>query len=337
MVSDITSVKQAEAEKSSLEEQLQQAQKMEALGTLAGGIAHDFNNILSAILGFGEIANGIVLEKGYPELDELLDEILTAGKRAASLVKQILAFSRQTRQNRKPLAIEPIVKEAIKLLRSATLSSIAIHYSLQDDVGEVIADPTQIHQIIMNLCTNGCQAMLPSGGVLNVTAHKERLLAEDTSNPTTDPGDFVCLAVSDTGPGIPEGIKDKIFNPFFTTKEIGKGTGLGLAVVHTIVNELGGTIKVDSSHGKGTVFKIYLPITTEKEESQPVIAEQLILGKGENIAWIDDEQPLVAMGCQMLKFLGYFPTGFSKPQEFLQAVQESPESFSLVVSGLNMP
>lgn len=337
VVSDITITRAAEKEKNLLEEQLQQAQKMEALGTLAGGIAHDFNNILSAILGFGELAGGIVKKKGDPELEVFLSEILTAGHRAADLVKQILAFSRQNKQQLHPVAIGPIVKEAVKLLRSAISSSITINISLQDDVGEVVADPTQIHQIIMNLCTNSCHAMLPAGGVLGISIQKMSIETAEAIKLNVQPGKFVCLSVSDTGGGISDEIMDRIFDPFFTTKEIGKGTGLGLSVVHSIIKDLKGEIEVDSKQNVGTTFKIYLPMTEAKEEAQPIIAEQLFHGSGECVAWIDDEKPLVAMGCQMLKSLGYSPIGFTDPEELLEAVTDSPATYKVIISDLNMP
>ncbi|MBV5318877.1 MAG: PAS domain S-box protein, partial [Desulfobulbaceae bacterium] len=250
---NITERKQAEEERKQLQAQLVQAQKMEAIGTLAGGIAHDFNNILGAILGYTEIA----IDSIAPDSIAInyLDKVMEASRRAAGLVKQILAFSRQTDTERVVLQPALIVKEVIKLLRPSLPSTITIRRQIDTAVKPILADPTQLHQILMNLCTNAYHAMEQTGGILEITLKDcERSLQELPHQLQVHPGEFVQLSVGDSGPGIAPEIRDKIFEPYFTTKEVGKGTGMGLAIVHGIVTGYGGFVTCESERGRGTVF-----------------------------------------------------------------------------------
>nr|WP_320009485.1 ATP-binding protein [uncultured Desulfobulbus sp.] len=335
VIADITAQREAELQKQTLENQLQQTQKMEALGTLAGGIAHDFNNILAAIIGYAELAAERV-EPGSL-VAKSINVILSAGDRAAQLVKQILAFSRQSNQDKQPLEIAPIIKETIKLIRAATSSSISIELDLKQDVGQIMADPTQIHQIVMNLCTNACHAMALKGGQLRLAIERVHLNEQEARAIHVQSGDFIRLTISDTGSGIPSEIQQRIFEPFFTTKQVGKGTGLGLSVVHSIVTDLSGSIQVESEVDRGATFTIHLPISVQPRTKKAVISENILYGKGEHLLWLDDEEPLVTMGCQMLTSLGYSATGFTDPERCLQDVLEHPNRYQLIISDYNMP
>jgi len=261
-------------EQKKLEKQLQQTQKMETIGTLAGGIAHDFNNILYPIVGYTEM----LLEE-IPEdssLRESLEEIFTSTMRAKDLVKQILTFSRQDSSEIKPIKIQPIIKEALKLIRSTIPTSIEINQDISDGCGIIKADPTQIHQIVMNLATNAYHAMEDTGGELTVSLKEVELDKFDVLNPDMVPGTYTCLTVADTGIGMDKSVTEKIFDPFFTTKGTGKGTGMGLSVVHGIVNNVGGSIHVYSEVDKGTEFHVYLPVVKSKSEHQkPQIIESI--------------------------------------------------------------
>ncbi|MCP4338313.1 MAG: PAS domain S-box protein [Desulfobulbaceae bacterium] len=252
-VRDITDRKRAEEESAKLEVQLQQAQKMEAIGTLAGGIAHDFNNILGAVIGYAElIREG---SSAGSETFQYVTQFLKAGTRAKELVRQILTFSHQADIDKIPLQPAPIIKEAVKMLRASLPATITIKQDIDPDAGIVMADPTQIHQIVMNLSTNAFHAMEMTGGTLTISLHKKTLTREDLDiSPNMQQGKFVQLSIKDTGEGIAQEIRSKIFAPFFTTKEVGKGTGLGLSIVHGIVKSYGGSITCDSLLEEGTVF-----------------------------------------------------------------------------------
>jgi PAS domain S-box-containing protein len=332
---EITDRKKAEQEQQKLREQLQQVQKIEAIGTLAGGIAHDFNNILGAILGYAEMAQedsptGSLLRKD-------IDQVVKASHRAKDLVKQILAFSRQTENVHHPMQPAIIVREAMKMLRSSLPSTIVIKQNIDIDSGLILADPTQIHQVVMNLCTNAFHAMEETGGTLSISLHKKTLTDEDVvCEPGMHPGDFVQLSIGDTGPGIAPELWDKIFDPYFTTKEIGKGTGLGLSIIHGIVKSYGGCVSFHSHPGEGTVFHVLLPITTE---------ETMVKGKSEEIAelgierilFIDDEEILAEMGKSMLERLGYHVTVRLSSLEALATFQNQPDTFDLVITDQTMP
>ncbi len=261
IVRDITERKEAEKERDRYEMRLSQAQKMEAIGTLAGGIAHDFNNMLSAIIGYAELVKADLPEESRSRMN--LDQVLKAGMRARELVAQILSFSRTFKAERESVKVGLIIQEALKLLRVTIPTSIEIRQNIEDETGEVFADPTEIHQIVMNLCTNAYQAMEKRGGVLSVSLESVELAEEDSTLNLPD-GPYLNLRVSDTGTGMSAETTRNIFDPFFTTKERGKGTGLGLATVHKIVTELKGAISVKSIEGKGTTFSIFLPVIDGK-------------------------------------------------------------------------
>ena len=318
-----------------METQLQQAQKMEAIGTLAGGIAHDFNNILFPISGYTEM---LLLDTpdDSPQ-HHSLSEILAGAKRAGELVKQILTFSRQRQHELKPLKVEVVVKEALKLIRSSLPTTIEIRQNVNKDCGLVMADPTQIHQIVMNLCTNAYHAMEETGGKLIVNLKGVELETEDLKDPSMISGKYVCLTVADTGPGMEQSIIDRIFDPYFTTKENGKGTGLGLAVVHGIVKSHGGHISVYSEPGKGTEFKVHLPVIKEQKETSKVETDTPIQKGDERILLVDDQDIIVQIEKQMLERLGYRVTARTSSIDALEAFRMEPDKFDLVITDLTMP
>jgi CheY-like chemotaxis protein len=308
---------------------------MEAIGTLAGGIAHDFNNILSAVIGYTQIALDDV-PKGTL-LQSNLKEVLKAGRRARDVVKQILAFSRQTEQERKPLEISLIVKEALKLLRASLPATIEIRQNIGTDLGTVLADATQIHQVLMNLCTNAAHAMGERGGILEVNLANVELGSDFTSRyPDIDPGPYLRLTVSDTGHGMHPSIMERIFNPFFTTKERGEGTGMGLAVVHGIVKGYGGTITVFSEPGEGSTFHIYLPLIDREVEPEAGIGEPIPTGN-EHILFIDDERAIVDVGKQILERLGYDVVTITSSTAALELFRAQSDKFDLVITDMTMP
>jgi len=334
ILKDITSRLQAEEDKNRLEAQLKQAQKVEAVGTLAGGIAHDFNNILSAVIGYTEIALEDVAENTL--LKRNLKEVLKAAERARELVNQILTFSRHSEETLKPLKVGIILKEALKLLRSSLPSTIEIVQNIKSD-GCVLASPTQIHQILMNLCTNASHAMQERGGRLNVSLTDVELDARFTSqNPGALPGPYLKLTVSDTGHGIPPEVLDRIFDPFFTTKGIGERTGMGLAVVHGIITNYRGIIQIESQAGKGTIFDIFIPIVETESDIQSAEQSSVPHG-GERILFVDDEEIMVDVGRQMLERLGYRVTVKSSSVEALSLFKARKDGFDLVITDMTMP
>jgi len=321
-------------EQKNLEAQLIWAQRMEAIGTLAGGIAHDFNNILAVVIGYSELAKMKVPE-GSDVISDL-DEVLKAGNRAKNLVQQILTFSHQREEEKKPLQIHFIAKEALKLLRPSLPATIEIRQNITS-TSAVLADPTQIHQVMMNLCTNAYHAMRDTGGVLEVSLSDVELDSDFAARHLEiHPGPYVKLTVSDTGHGIEKKGIDKIFDPYFTTKEKGEGTGMGLAVVHGIVKTYGGGITVYSELEKGTTFHVYLPriereVTAEPEEMIP-----LPMGK-EQILFVDDEPAIVDIGKSMLEQMGYKVEVRTSPIEAHEAFRTQPDKFDLVITDMTMP
>jgi signal transduction histidine kinase/ActR/RegA family two-component response regulator len=318
-----------------METQLRQAQKMEAIGTLAGGVAHDFNNILFPMFGYLEMMLQDVPE-GNP-LRSHLAEVFNGAKRARDLVKQILTFSRQQDHNLKPLKVHPVIKEALKLIKSSLPSTIEIAQNIKSDCGVVFADPTQVHQIVMNLCTNAYHAMEKKGGKLSVNLKEVELTAEELKAPAMVPGPYVCLTVADTGPGMKQVVIDRIFDPYFSTKEKGKGTGLGLAVVDGIVKSHGGHISVYSEPGRGTEFKVYLPVIKHQETTQRVETGLSIKKGDERILLVDDQELIADMEKQMLERMGYQVTARISSTDALEAFRAKPDNFDLVITDFTMP
>ena len=325
------------SDKKNLEKQLQQSQKMEAVGTLAGGIAHDFNNILGAIIGYTEVAN-LQFPDEY-RVKESLKQVLNAGRRARDLVKQILTFSRKSEQERIPMQIGPIVKEALKLLRSSLPTTVELRQNIESDTGIVEADPTQIHQILMNLCANASHSMGEEGGILEVSIGNVKLGSSDSGSGYFDipPGNYLRLTVSDTGQGMPPEVLERIFEPYYTTKEKGQGTGLGLSVVHGIVKSYGGTITAYSEPGKGSVFNVYFPLIEQKKEVLEADESGPIPTGNEHILFIDDEPPLADLGKQMLERLGYKVNTRTSSLEALELFKVKPGQFDLVITDMTMP
>jgi PAS domain S-box-containing protein len=318
-----------------LEQQYLEAQKMEAIGSLAGGIAHDFNNILAIIL-----ANAQILEFSGAigsESKETLNQIIIASKRARELVRQILAISRRGKQEKIIMNLKPIVKETIGLLRASLPATIRLEPHIAADTGMLFADPTQMQQVLMNLCTNAAHAMEKEGGVLKVTLSNTSIGDNDTPlEPGSPPGEYVKLTVSDTGHGMQPWILKRIFEPYFTTKETGKGTGLGLSVAHGIVKSHGGAVKVSSVVRKGSVFEIYLPRVKGEASETDKFDMPLLTGTG-RILFVDDEPALTLMGQKILGRLGYRVHTTNSSVEALEIFRSKPNEFDLVITDLTMP
>jgi len=331
---DITDKKIAEEERAKLEAQLIQAQKMESIGTLAGGIAHDFNNILSSVIGYTELAMDET-ERGSSVHDKLND-IFNAGKRARDLVKQILTFARQSEKELKPIQVSLIAKEVTRLIRSSIPTTIRIEQSIESD-SLIMGDPSQVHQIFMNLCTNSAHAMEEEGGVLTVGLEDVFLDKEFVRlHKDLKPGNYLQITIADTGIGISEEHIHSIFDPYFTTKGPGEGTGLGLAVVHGIVKSYGGEITVRSESREKTAFIIYLPIVETGEKITPFSLEELP-GGNERILCIDDERAIVEMDRQTLERLGYSVTIETSGLRAIEIFKQKPDSFDLVITDMTMP
>ncbi|MGA1870033.1 MAG: PAS domain S-box protein [bacterium] len=320
-----------------LENQLRLSQKMQAIGTLAGGIAHDFNNILTAILGFSDLALD-----GTPKKSDSytsLKQIIKAGNRAVDLIRQILTFSRRTDEGQRPVMLQPIIKETLKLLRASLPPSIEIHHDLDNQCGPVLAETTQIHQIVMNLCTNAYHAMLDHGGLLEVCLKEVDFPSEcATKSHELRLGKYARLSVKDTGHGIDKVTLDRIFEPYFTTKVVGKGTGLGLATVHGIVQSHDGAINVDSEPGKGSTFNVYLPLCDrEIEVNAEEELDKNILEGYESILFVDDEEPIRHLIEISLGRLGYDIESCPSSIEALETFRAEPTRFDLLITDQMMP
>ncbi|WP_319523693.1 PAS domain S-box protein [Breoghania sp.] len=335
IILDTSDKKEAEEERERLELKLQQAQKMEAIGTLAGGIAHDFNNILGAILGYAQLTQ--MQTAGNGRVQGYVDNIFKASERAKGLVEQILTFTRQGKSQKIPSDISVVLKEVVKLLRATIPSTIEIVQNIPSNLGTVMADQTQIHQVLMNLCTNAAHAMETRGGTLTVTL-KIHAVASGTPSTEVDlaPGRYLKLSVGDTGTGMEKAVIDRIFDPYYTTKSLGEGTGMGLATVHGIVNDHGGRIFVESHPGEGSVFSVFFPVLENPAASTPR-REMEYPGGNERILFVDDEELLVEVGVEMLKDLGYDAVGVTRSDEAYEMFLERPDGFDLVITDMTMP
>ena len=328
--------KHAEAEREEFQARLNQARKMESIGTLAGGIAHDFNNILFPIIGHTEMLMNDLSEENS-SIRNSLDTIYSGALRARDLVKQILAFAHQEKKELKPTKMQPIIKEALKLIRSTIPTTIAIRQHLSSDCGSVSADSTQIHQIVMNLATNAYHAMAENGGELKVNLKEVELGKDGLISPDMHPGVYACLTIADTGAGMNKDVMNQIFDPFFTTKEQGKGTGMGLSVVHGIVKRMNGEIQVYSEQGKGTEFQVYLPVVGNAPEKQVSKADEPMRGGCERLLLVDDEEAVIALERKILERLGYQVASRTGSIEALEAFKAGPDKFDLVITDMSMP
>jgi signal transduction histidine kinase/ActR/RegA family two-component response regulator len=340
VIRDITEKRRAAENMNLLEAQLRQAQKLEAIGTLAGGIAHDFNNVLTGIVGNAELAKFAMRENDHTHLyGAMMETILNAGRRASGLVRQILAFSRRAEQSMDVISVQSIATEVLGLIRSTVPASIEIVSDLGVDVPMVVGDGTQIHQVLVNLCTNSVHAMRGTHGRLEVRV--DSLVADVeflALHPELRPGTQVRLTVSDTGHGMDAHVLKRIFEPFYTTKPKGEGTGLGLSVVHGIVNSHGGGIYCYSRPGEGTVFHVYLPAVASVEDGRgDMHPDDAPLGLGESVLLVDDEDDMRRTAAAMLRRLGYKAEAFSSAAEALAAFRQSPARYDLVVTDLAMP
>jgi PAS domain S-box-containing protein len=333
---DITERTRVEEEKKKLEKKLQHALKMEAIGTLAGGIAHDFNNILAAIIGYTELVSDDVPENSITMKN--LKQVLQGAGRAKELVKQILTFSREDEGNRESVLLENIVNESLKLLRASLPATIDIRLNIEPALSPILANQTQIHQVMMNLCTNAAYAMREKGGVLEITLKEIDLDPDSIGQKNLEPGRYQRLSISDTGTGIPPGIINRIFEPYFTTKKLGEGSGMGLAVVYGIIRNHGGEITVYSEPGKGTTFHVYLKTADIQAVSEDKIYQPVeIQGGNERVLFVDDELELAELGGQVLKSLGYQVVSVTGSIEALEIFSDHPADFDLVITDQTMP
>ncbi len=328
IITDITA-------KLKLEKQLQQAQKLESIGTLAGGIAHDFNNILGVIVGYSELAS-VNFESGIDARDEIT-QILKASARAEELVQQILTFSRKTETQLQPMQPHLVTNEALKMLRASIPSSVTINTEIDKNCGSIESDPTNIHQIIVNLCTNAFQAMENEKGNLTVTLRRQEIMEKEIAGNTISPGAFIVLTVADTGRGMDKETMQRIFDPFFTTKDVDKGTGLGLAVIHGIVQDSKGFIEVESTPGQGSIFRVYFPVLNDDIPLPKKIIEKDVPTGTERILLVDDEPLLVKLEQKQLEMAGFQVTGISNSTDALKKFQSDPDKFDLIVTDQTMP
>lgn len=321
-------------EREALEARLVQAQKMEAIGTLAGGIAHDFNNILAAIMGYTELTQHCV---GEEEARRYVGEILKACDRARSLISQILTFSRKSECEMRLLDMGRLVEDSLELLRATLPSTIDIRTEISPEACTVLGDPTRMHQVLINLCANAAHAMRERGGILDIALENITLPHGTLSvHGELAPGSYVMLSVSDTGTGMAPSVVSQIFDPFFTTKERGSGTGLGLSVVYGIVKDRGGTVSVESKQGKGSVFRVYLPAVPGRIEGTGESLEAAYRGS-ERILFVDDEETLVEMAHEMLKNLGYEVIAERGSLDALNLFLDQPDRFDLIITDMTMP
>ncbi len=321
-------------ERKRIEAQLRQSHKMEAIGTLAGGIAHDFNNILAAIIGYTDMAKDDL--PSYSPAKHHLEEVLKASSRAKDLVKQILSFSRKEDEERIPVNLHILVKEALVLLRATIPTTIDIRTDIDPHCGQILAEPTQIHQIIMNICTNAAQAMGATGGIIEIQLDCYEV-DKHTFSPELSPGNYLRLSIHDNGPGIPKELSDRIFDPYFTTKDVGEGSGMGLAVVAGIINSHEGHIEVTSNNDSGASFFIYFPKIDQQEATENNTEKELPTGKGERILIVDDDPTIANMTARRIELLGYDVVSRTNSQEALELFQMHPDSYDLIITDQTMP
>jgi signal transduction histidine kinase/CheY-like chemotaxis protein len=333
---DVTERIHADKERRRTGDQLAQAQKMEALGNLAGGIAHDFNNILTGVIGYVELAKAR-LPGRHPAADDL-EHVLRASERAKDLVRQILTFSRKSAPEKQAIALEPVVRDTLKLLRAVVPAAIEIRAELSTTLGTVLADPTQIHQAVLNLATNAVHAMGQTGGQIRVTLQGFEVLPDfAVMHPPLRPGAHACLAVTDTGHGMDAATLKRIFEPFFTTKAPGEGTGLGLAVVHAIIQNHDGVLTVESEVNLGSSFRVYLPLARESQIRQTIQVEQTPEGHGEHVLVVDDEAMITEVYRCYLESLNYRVTVAHSPEQALEEFAKCPGEFAGLLTDFNMP
>jgi len=332
---NITELKNVQLEKEKLQDQLRQAHKMEAVGTIAGGIAHDFNNILGIIIGNLELALDDI--PSWNPAFKNMEQIKIASFRARDVVKQLLSFSRKEEYSQETIAINDIIKESMSLLRASTPTTIEINTNLIKNNEMIMADATQIHQVLINLCTNAVHSMEEKGGILSVEVSKVHLTDDTTFDlGELSKGDYAQITVQDTGTGIDSEIQKKMFDPYYTSKEIGKGTGMGLAVVQGIILNHGGAISVDSEIQKGTSIKVLFPIRDQQDTIKQMASEELPKGH-EKILLIDDEHSLVILGKQMIERLGYTVETYTDPEKALDVFTSNPSRFDLIITDMTMP
>jgi nitrogen-specific signal transduction histidine kinase/CheY-like chemotaxis protein len=334
---DITEHMRAEAQlrQAQQEDETRQAQKMEAIGTLAGGIAHDFNNTLGIILGY----TGLTLQMtGDSQIQQNLQHVFNAGERAKNMIQQILTFSRKSSLERKTIYLHEAVVEALHLLRASLPTTIEIHQNIPAGIQDVVlADTTQMHQVMMNLCTNAAHAMRDTGGILDVRMSIRHIDHVFTlHHPELQPGAHACLMIRDTGCGMEADVVERVFEPYFTTKGVGEGTGMGLAVVHGIIARHGGAITVHSTPGRGTTFAIYLPQINAEVDDETPDAEPVPYGQGA-ILFVDDEEVLTLLVQEILQQFGYEVEVHTSSLEALASFRKTPDRFDLVITDQTMP
>ncbi len=319
-----------QTQKEVIEKRLVQAQRMESLGTLASGVAHDFNNILSAISGYAELAQ--LRCSAQSKMRQYIDQICTASIRAKNLIKQILTFSKQGESKKQQIDISIVIQETLRLIQATLPSTIEIKQNIPSGLGDVFADDSQIHQIVMNLCTNAYHAMQEHGGLLEVDLDRVTIGTYDSQcYPVISPGNYFKLRVSDTGTGIPDDMLSRIFEPYFSTKPSGEGTGMGLSAVHGIVEDHGGGIKVSSIQGVGTTFQVFLPLSKAATD-QPNDMNSTV-----SILIVDDERLLLKIAREYLEELGYRVVTMENPVDAIDTIRLNPEKFNLIITDLTMP
>jgi PAS domain S-box-containing protein len=333
---DITEQSEMKSQLSAREERLRRSEKLEFLGSLSGRIAHDFNNILSAIIAYADLGRLEVTDN--LEVRDCLEQVLIGGNRAKELVRQILTLSSRQMEKRRPIAFQPIVEEVLKLLRSTLTSSITVTTSFAEPAGVVLGDGTQLHQVVMNVCTNAAQSMARTGGRLEVSLRACVVTGKEPNavRAGLNPGRYLSLAVTDSGPGMDDEILRRIFDPFFTTKPPGEGTGLGLAVVQTIVKDHRGAVEVISRPGWGTTFTLLLPLHESPASVSTAISGDIPQGQGQRVLLVEDEPALRVVGEKILKRSGYVPVLCASPREAIEQVQAAPSDVSLVITDLEM-